>query len=354
ITTPAGNAPELQSLVTTAAGPEDLIDRAEEVMRDDVPAQIEARRSAVAGATWDARAAEVEAALGTRSEPDSDGRVTAVVVSFNTRALLERSLETLRGQANVRLGTIVVDNASADGSVEMVHERFPDVELIVLDENAGFGRANNIAFERCTSEFVLLLNSDAFMAPGALAAMVTTAQQHPEAVAVGPRLLNEDGSLQRSAWPFPRAGRLLLEAVGLHLPLRRLGLLEDLGTWAHDEQRAVDFLVGACLLIRTAPLKEVNGFDERFWLYGEEADLQKRLSARGRSVVLTPAAEVTHVAGASSTEDVSRLRHFYAGQRRFLEHHGGPLAWPMGRLALLVGSLLRRRWAVVRLAIGIG
>jgi N-acetylglucosaminyl-diphospho-decaprenol L-rhamnosyltransferase len=157
--------------------------------------------------------------------------------------------------------------------------------------------------------------------------------------------------LQRSAWPFPSAGRLLLEALMLHRPLRRIGLLEDLGTWAHDEERTVDFLIGACLLLRREALDQVGGFDEEFWLYGEEAELQRRMAARGWEVVFTPHARTIHVGGASSAVSETRLRHFYRGQKRFLEKHGGPLAWPLARAALLIGSLLRGRWAAVRVAL---
>ncbi len=139
---------------------------------------------------------------------------------------------------------------------------------------------------------------------------------------------------------------------GLHRPLRTLGLIEDLGTWKHDEERCVDFLIGACLLLRRDALSEVGGFDEDFWLYGEEADLQQRMTARGWQVVFTPAAMTTHVGGASSGASLARLRHFYAGQRRFLKKHGTPLSWPTARLALLVGSLLRRRWSAARVALG--
>ena len=113
----------------------------------------------------------------------------------------------------------------------------------------------------------------------------------------------------------------------------------------------MDFLVGACMLMRAGAVAEVGGFDERFWLYGEEADLQRRLAARGWTAVFTPTALATHVGGASSEDSLPRLRHFYAGQRMFLRKHGGFLAWPIARLALLVGSLLRRRRAGVQVAL---
>jgi N-acetylglucosaminyl-diphospho-decaprenol L-rhamnosyltransferase len=278
--------------------------------------------------------------------------VSVVIVSFNTRELLARALDAVFAQSGPSFEVVVVDNGSSDGSVEHVRLRFPDVAVLPLGENRGFAAANNVAFARCRGEYVLLLNSDAFLHEGALAALVATARRRPRAAAVGARLLNPDGTLQRSAWPFPRAGRLLLEAVGLHRPLARIGAVEDLRLWAHDRERAVDFLIGACLLVRGDALADVGGFDEDFWLYGEEADLCRRLAARGWEVVLAPDAVATHVGGASSaTASASRLRHFYRGQKRFLRKHGRPGAWPLARAALVVGSVLRRRWSVVGVAL---
>lgn len=352
IATETGNVPDLSAHLTYVTSPGELVAQAERALAEETPQRAAVRRAAVADATWQARARQIEAALRVEPRaPSQRGQVSVVVVSYNTRELLERCLGALQAQNGIQTQVVVVDNASTDGSPEMVRERFADVELLALDHNAGFARANNLAFPRCTGEFVLLLNSDAFLAPGALAQLLAAARRHPCAGAVGPRLLNPDGSLQRSAWPFPHAGRLLLEAVLLHRPLRRVGLLEDLGAWPHDEERRVDFLVGACLLLRAEALAEVGGFDERFWLYGEEADLQRRLSARGWEVVFTPAARATHVGAASSKGSVTRLRHFYAGQRRFLVKHEGPLSWPAARLALLLGSLLRGRWSNVRVAL---
>jgi GT2 family glycosyltransferase/glycosyltransferase involved in cell wall biosynthesis len=347
VTTPTGNAPELAEHLRVATAAEELVAQAEQALRDDGSTE---RRAAVAGETWDARARQVEAALGATPMP-AEVDVSVVVVSYNTRDLLARTLEALQAQRGVRFELLVVDNGSRDGSAELVRERWPDATLLALGENAGFARANNLAFGRCRGEFVLLLNSDCFLHPGALATLVAGAKRHPAAAAVGPRLLNVDGSLQRSAWPFPRPARLVLEAFALHRPLARLGLMEDLRLWAHDEERAADFLIGACLLIRREALAEVGGFDESFWLYGEEADLCRRLSRRDWDVVLVPDAVATHVGGASSDRSTERLRHFYRGQKRFLRRHGGVAAWPIARLALLVGSALRGRWHVVRLAL---
>ncbi|MGB9184655.1 MAG: glycosyltransferase [Solirubrobacteraceae bacterium] len=350
VATPAGIATELEHHIALATTAEEVVDQAQQAIDEDGPRLAVSRQWAVAGATWEARAETIENALGLQTACSRTTEVSVVIVSFNTRDLLERCLRALHQHADIPVQTIVVDNASTDGSREVVRDRFPDVELVELSTNTGFAHANNVGFRRCRGTYVLLLNSDAFIHSGSLNELVATAERHPRAAAVGPRLLNPDGTLQRSAWPFPRAGRLLLEAFGLHRLLRRSGLLEDLGIWAHDQERSVDFLVGACLLLRADALSELIGFDEGFWLYGEEADLQRRARARGWSVIFTPRAVVTHVGGASSVASSPRLRHFYAGQMRFLRKHGGPGAWPAARFALLAGSVLRRRWTAARVA----
>jgi GT2 family glycosyltransferase/glycosyltransferase involved in cell wall biosynthesis len=356
VSTPTGNAPELAEHVKVAATAAELVAAAEQAIAEDDPAAAERRRLAVAGATWEARAEQVEEALGTESSTQhaSAPDVSAVVISFGTRELLGRSLEALESQADVTLETIVVDNGSTDGSPELVRECFPRVKLLELGENTGYARANNLGIDAARGRAVLLLNSDCFLARGALAELVSALERHPEAAAVGPRLLNPDGTLQRSAWPFPRPARLLLEALLLHRPLRRLGLLEDLRTWGHDEERPVDFLVGACLLVRAEALAEVGGFDETFWFYGEEADLCRRLARRGWQVVLAPEARAVHIGGASARSATARLRLFYGGQNRFLRKHAGRSGAVIGRLALVVGSLLRGRFRVAGVALGRG
>jgi GT2 family glycosyltransferase len=354
VATALGNSPDLQphiALGTTAA---QLVEQAEREIVTNSPARVAARRAVVAHATWSSRAATIEALLGVLPQDIPAFQVSIVIVSFNTRALLERCLAAVAAQTGIAVHTIVVDNASTDGSVAMVRNRFPEVEVLELDQNVGFARANNLAFEKCRGEYVLLLNPDAFLEPHALRQLVATARRHPRAGAVGPRLLNPDGTLQRSAWPFPAASRLLLEASGLHRLLRRVTRFGRLDAWPHDAERSVPFLIGACLLLRATALAEVNGFDEAFWLYGEEADLQRRLRTRGWSVVFTPSATATHVGAAASADMHARTRHFYTGQMRFLQKHGGRGSWPIARASLVVGSLLRGRLTAARIGAALG
>ena len=351
IATATGISPDLERHVDVVGSPRELVSRAAQLISENSAAQADARRALVSRQTWSVRAASVESALGVVEQSRELAGVSVVVVNFNTRELLRKCLASIRDQGRRDVQAVVVDNGSTDGSQKLVHDEFPEFELVQLPENVGFGRANNAAFARCCREFVLLLNSDAFLHAGAIDALVAAARRHPQSAVVGPRLLNQDGTLQRSAWPFPHPARLLAEALGLHRVLRRCPFYEDLGTWDHAEERAVDFLVGACLLVRSRALEEVKGFDEAFYMYAEETDLQRRLRRRGWSVVLAPSARVTHVGGASAVDTATRLSQFYAGQMRYLRKHRSAGAVAAGRLALLVGSILRGRWTAARISL---
>jgi GT2 family glycosyltransferase/glycosyltransferase involved in cell wall biosynthesis len=354
LATPVGVPRELASAVTVVADAAALIGAAEALLAQTGAAAAAARRELVAGDTWDARAKVIETALGLTPPARESDLVTVVVVSFNTRELLVRCLDALAEDGYPHLQTIVVDNASSDGTPALVRERYPEVELVALDANLGFGAANNVGLRQARGEFVLALNSDAFLHPGAITALVAAARRHPEAGVLGPRLLNPDQTLQRSAWPFPAAWRLLMEAVGLHRLARCTPLYEDLATWDHQQERAVDFMIGACLLLRASAILEVGGFDERFWMYAEEADLQRRMSARGWIAMLAPDATVTHIGGGSSRDETARLKLFYAGQLRFLAKHRSAGAALGGRLALLIGALVRGRWRAAAVALSSG
>ncbi|HYC30790.1 MAG TPA: glycosyltransferase family 2 protein [Gemmatimonadales bacterium] len=228
--------------------------------------------------------------------------MAVAVISWNTRELLRRCLGTV--MLNAPAQVVVVDNGSSDGSIPMVREEFPGVRLEVLDENPGYGAASNVAFTRCSAEYVLLLNSDTELRPGALEALVAHLDRCPRAGIVGPRLLNPDGSLQKSTFPFPSPlvpfvkRRPLADLVGLVPGLRDAFV----GAWAHDHTRRVPWVLGAALAIRRAAFEQVGGFDESYVMYYEEVDLCYRLRRAGWETHFTPATEVVHVGGASTSQ----------------------------------------------------
>jgi GT2 family glycosyltransferase len=279
--------------------------------------------------------------------------VSAIIVSFNTREMTLRCVEAvLREVGEVPVEVFVVDNASTDGSVEAIRERFPRVRVIEGAENRGFGAANNLALREAAGEFLLLVNSDAFLRPGAVRAMVGCARAHPRAGVVGPRLLNWDGSLQRSCYKFPSPGRAWAENLWLHRLYPDHPVLGDYERWGHDQEREVEWVSGACMLVRRQAYEEVGGFDERFFMYAEETDWQKRMRAAGWAVWFTPAGEVVHLGGGSGGEERQGEREvgdggvrinrvmFESLDRYELKHHGvGGLV--LFRGAMVVGSLMR-------------
>ena len=276
--------------------------------------------------------------------------VSAVVVSYNTAELTVRCLSVLVADlAGVRSELIVIDNGSADGSVPAVRAAIPGAVVIESGRNAGFGAANNVGLARARGEFVLLLNSDAFVEPGAVAALIDCLRRHPRAAVAGPRLLNADGSLQRSCFRFVSPIRALLENLWLSRlagPARWAG---DYSRWPHDVETDVDWVVGACMLVRRTAYEAVGGFDERFFMYAEETDWQHRMRAAGLGVVFCPAARVTHLGGASGDADrPARNVQFFESLDRYVVKHHGRAGLVAVRAAMVVGCSLRAAgWTAV-------
>ncbi|HVF79937.1 MAG TPA: glycosyltransferase family 2 protein [Solirubrobacteraceae bacterium] len=270
------------------------------------------------------------------------------VVSFNTREILQRCLASVVAARPCE--AVVVDNGSTDGSVELVRHTFPSVRLIVNECNVGYGAAANQALVSAAASAVLLLNSDTVLAPTALSALEAYLSAHPRAAVVGPRLANVDGSLQRSTYPFPSAGDALLGESGLHLLVRRVPVLRErlLRTWSHDVARPVPWVLGAALAIRREPFEAVGGFDEAFFMYGEEVDLCRRLREAGFETHFAPVTTVLHLGGASTAiagRDVRR--EFLVSERRYMLRHESRRA--ARRLLAVMHAIVRARLARERL-----
>jgi N-acetylglucosaminyl-diphospho-decaprenol L-rhamnosyltransferase len=260
---------------------------------------------------------------------------SVVVVTYNSAAWIERCLESVRG-----LETIVVDNGSTDGTVALVRERFPAVRLLE-QENAGMGGGNNAGMRIASGRYFLLLNSDAWVVGDAVAQLVAFADEHPEAAVVGPRLLNPDGSLQRSARAFPTLWRLATEYLFLRKLAPRSRTLNRFyeGGFDHDVVREVDWLFGACLLVRRDAADEVGLFDEDFFMFSEETDWCYRFRQAGWKVYFFPGAEVVHVGGGSHGGGL--FAENVRGQLRFLAKHRGAREAERARRLLLAGVRLR-------------
>lgn len=231
--------------------------------------------------------------------------VSIVVVSFNTCDVLRESLLSVYREADsMRVQVIVVDNASIDGSAEMIEREFPEVELIRNKVNLGFGPANNLGFKSVRGHYVVLLNSDAFLTEGSLRRSLEHMDENPRAGLGGGRLIGRDGSWQPSARMFPTVLIDLIVHSGLaaRFPRSRFFGRAD-RTWADEMEAAeVDWVPGAYCIIRTEVLATTGLFDPRFFLYYEEVDLCKRIKQNGYSIWYWPDIAVVHIGGDSSRQ----------------------------------------------------
>ncbi len=240
--------------------------------------------------------------IGTASIPPA---ISILIVSFNTKDVLRECLESVTvASQGLSVETIVVDNHSKDDSVRMIRDEFPWVNVIESQENLGFGRANNLAFEAARGRYIVLLNSDAFLQKNTLCLSLEKMEaDHTVGLASG-RLVGREGDLQPSARMFPSPMRQLLVISGLadKYPKSRFFGQAD-RTWADPMQPAeVDWVPGAYSIIPSSILYEHGFFDPRFFLYYEEVDLCLRIQNAGFKIMYWPDICVVHVGGESSRQ----------------------------------------------------
>ena len=268
--------------------------------------------------------------------------VAVVIVNYNTREHLRACLATIQSEAPFEV--IVVDNASSDHSVEMVRTNYPWVVLHANETNLGYGAAANQAIASCTAKYVLLLNSDILMPPGALQALSTYLDQHPRAAIVGPRLENLDGSLQASCFQFPGTFMWLLDNDDLRPLIRRLPFCHNrfLRTWSYTHNRRVPWVKGAALVIRRKAFEAVSGFDESFFMYFEEADLCCRLQTIGWEVHFTPVTTILHIGEVSTRQYRTDMTvQFIVSRMLFFQRHYSGMR--LAALSISMVSIVRAR-----------
>lgn len=277
-------------------------------------------------------------------------KLSVVIVNWNAGDDLGRclaSLASLAGDASTEV--ILVDNASRDGSPGLVARRFPWVRLVHARGNLGFARANNLAFGMARGRYLLTLNPDTIVHADALGGMVTYADEHPEVGFLGARLLNPDGSLQPSCRRFPSLGALVFRntPLGRLFPRNRWAAGYLMEAWRHDRPAPVDWLSGACILVRREALEQIGPLDGRFFMFCEDMDWCRRAHLAGWPVVYLPTAVVTHRVGAS-TDHVPRrmIRAHHLSMWRYVWIHHGPLAAALAAplLALRAAMVLCCRW----------
>lgn len=268
--------------------------------------------------------------------------VDAIVVSHNTRELLAacvQSLETAREAGEIHQ-IIVVDSGSADGSPDHIRERFPDVEVLEVP-NRGYGAAANAGIARSNASYFLVLNADTLIPPGSVTQLAKVLDEHPKLGIAGPRLRLPNGCIQPSRRRFPDRLTPLFESTIIQEwwpsnPWTRRYYVEDS---PEGRTQLVDWVVGAAMMVRAAAVDQAGGFDETFRMFAEEAEWAHRMRRHGWRTAYVPSAVVTHVGGASTSQDIPRRQlDFDASRLEFHYRLYGPL------MAGIVGAGLRANY----------
>jgi GT2 family glycosyltransferase len=260
-------------------------------------------------------------------------KLSVIVVSWNTCGLLRNCLTTLKSELQgVEAEVFVVDNASADGSADMVAREHPWVTLIANAENLGFAAANNQAYRKSTGENILLLNPDTEVKPGAIQYLLSFLQSHPQAGIVAPQLLNSDGSIQRSCRQFPTFTGMLFELIGMskYFPNNKKFGSYKMLDFNHDIECQVDQPEGACLLLPRKVIEAVGTLDEGYFMLFEEVDWCYRIKKAGWQIWFVPEAKVVHHYGQSIKQvKVRMILCSHRGLYRFWSKHYCGALWPI-------------------------
>lgn len=273
------------------------------------------------------------ATVGSPAETDTVD-VSVIIVTYNVREFLEQALESVRrASAGLTVETFVVDNDSADGSAEMIRDRFPEVRLIANTDNVGFATANNQAIRKATGRHLLILNPDTLLQEDSLRVLVDFMDDHPEAGAVGCRILNPDGTFapeSRRAFPTPSVAFYRLSGLSKLFPNSPTVGRYNLTYLPQNEVCEVDALSGSCMMVRRAAVWGTDGdastgaglFDEAFFMYGEDLDWCYRIQQAGWRIYYTPDTQIVHYKGESTKKgDMRYVMLFYGAMLRFVEKH---------------------------------
>jgi N-acetylglucosaminyl-diphospho-decaprenol L-rhamnosyltransferase len=270
--------------------------------------------------------------------------LSVIIVNWNTGPLLLQCVNSVVETAgSLSLEVIIVDNGSSDDSLTMLPDP-PQLKIINNKENLGFARANNQGFAEARGRYLLMLNPDTRVSPNALERMVLFLDRKPGAGALGPRLLNTDGSLQHSCSYFPSLLGVLMESLGLNRVFVGNTFFARwlMTSWDHTTTRQVDQPMGACLLLRAEALRQVGPLDERFFVYFEEVDLCFRLHNAGYKIYFLADAEVVHYGGQSSLGNLDvRITERYRSLLLYFAKHFSPGEIFCIRVMVLVHMLIR-------------
>lgn len=258
--------------------------------------------------------------------------ISIIIVNWNTAELTLQCLDSIyRTECRSKFEIIVVDNGSTDNSINLISQKFPDVRIIANDRNLGFAKANNLGIAAGSGRYFLLLNSDTIVLTGSFDKLISVADAHPVIGVIGPKLLNMDGTLQRSWAGFPT---FWSELIGINFRYRR-SIPEFPFTFE------VDWIMGACMLVRSETVRDVGLLDENFFMYSEETDWCYRIKKKGWDVWYLSAAEICHLGGGSANRaSLTQLLLLYYGKIMFFRKHYGDFQATLLRYGLAVANAL--------------
>jgi GT2 family glycosyltransferase len=257
--------------------------------------------------------------------------LSILIVNWNTAGLLVQCLESIFKTGSLyNIEIIVVDNASSDESVSLVTQQFPSVILIRNEQNFGFARANNQGLAVGRGRYFMLLNSDTIVLPGAIDALIQAADANPQVGALGPKLLNMDGSIQKSWASFPS---LFSELIGKDIRTRK-------SVQNYPGAFEVDYIKGACMLVRASTVEDVGKLDEDFFFYSEEVDWCFRIKEKNWGIWFLMGAEIYHLGGGSTQHGLVQLVRLYRGKLLYFSKHQGQLKTVLLRYGLAFGNSL--------------
>ncbi|HTY85973.1 MAG TPA: glycosyltransferase family 2 protein [Candidatus Acidoferrum sp.] len=253
--------------------------------------------------------------------------ISVIIVSWNAHGHLRDCLDSIRktGGSWIR-EVVVVDNASSDGSPEMVARQFPEVKLVRNKENLGFARANNLGIKISAGAYLALINSDVVVHPGCLKRLAAFLDTRPDVGLVGPKILGRDGLLQRTCRLLPGVWNIICETLALDRLFSKWPLFSgrEMRHWNQDTEAEVEVLSGCFWLVRRSAVERVGGLDERFFFYAEDIDWCKRFNDAGWKVCFFPDAQATHFGGGSSLNVPLRysIEMVRANLAYWKKHHG--------------------------------
>ncbi len=254
--------------------------------------------------------------------------ISIVIVNYNVKDFLYKCLTSVRNASqNLTVETIVVDNDSSDGSLDFLKPKFPEVNFIALDENIGFGRANNLGFEKAKGKYILILNPDTILEESTLDVMKEYMDIHPNTGISGCRVLNDDGTFQlacRRGFPTPWAAFTKLTGLQSLFPKSKIFAKYNQTYKSIDETYEIDAVIGAFMFARADVIKRLEGFAPEFFMYGEDIDLCYRTKQLGYSVDYVHTTSIIHFKGESTKRStINDVKHFYDAMKIFVSKHYG-------------------------------